>query len=148
MDSLLWERYWMYLLGRHIWIRRSLGRRSRSSILHCDAANIQNNMKESLALFDQICNSRWFQKTSMILFLNKIDLFQAKLKYSSVSHYFPDFKGIIIWICQSWLAGDDRDYLQTSRFFQKKFIRLNKSTEKEVYVHFTNATGTYPLPIE
>lgn len=50
-------------------------------------------MKESLALFDQICNSKWFQKTSMILFLNKIDLFQAKLKYSSVSHYFPDFKG-------------------------------------------------------
>jgi len=50
-------------------------------------------MKESLALFDQICNSKWFQKTSMILFLNKIDIFQAKLKYSSVSHYFPDFKG-------------------------------------------------------
>jgi len=30
----------------------------------------------------------------MILFLNKIDLFQAKLRFSSVSSYFPDYKGI------------------------------------------------------
>lgn len=30
----------------------------------------------------------------MILFLNKIDLFQAKLRFSSVSAYFPDYKGI------------------------------------------------------
>lgn len=32
-----------------------------------------NRMQESLALFDSICNSRWFVKTSIILFLNKID---------------------------------------------------------------------------
>ena len=45
-------------------------------------------------VFEQICNSKWFTKTSMILFLNKIDLFQTKLRYSSVSSYFPEFKGI------------------------------------------------------
>ena len=44
-------------------------------------------------VFEQICNSKWFTKTSMILFLNKIDLFQTKLRYSSVSSYFPEFKG-------------------------------------------------------
>jgi hypothetical protein len=44
-------------------------------------------------VFEQICNSKWFTRTSMILFLNKIDLFQKKLKYSSLSTYFPDFKG-------------------------------------------------------
>ena len=86
-------------------------------------------MKESLGIFEQICNSKWFARTSMILFLNKIDLFQAKLRYSSLTNYFPDFK------------GDEKDYLQASRFFQKKFIRRNKSQEKEVYTHFTNATG-------
>lgn len=32
-----------------------------------------NRMQESLALFDSICNSRWFVRTSIILFLNKID---------------------------------------------------------------------------
>jgi len=46
-------------------------------------------------VFEQICNSRWFTHTSMILFLNKIDLFQEKLRYSSLTAYFPDFKGIV-----------------------------------------------------
>ena len=103
-------------------------------------------MKESLALFDQICNSKWFQQTSMIVFLNKIDLFQTKLKYSSLSQYFPDFKGNRSLKGRSENPpGDDRDYNQASRFFQKKFIRLNRSAEKEVYTHFTNATGFTPF---
>jgi len=42
--------------------------------------------------------------------------------------------------------GDDKDYLATSRFFQRKFIKLNKSSEKEVYAHFTNATGLSSFP--
>ena len=83
----------------------------------------------------------------MILFLNKIDLFQAKLKFSSVSSYFPDFKGTLIQnYSVSFFLGDDKDYLATSRFFQRKFIKLNKSSEKEVYAHFTNATGLSSFP--
>ena len=30
-----------------------------------------NRMEESLSLFEQICNSKWFAETSVILFLNK-----------------------------------------------------------------------------
>ncbi|CAG8440689.1 14564_t:CDS:2 [Cetraspora pellucida] len=41
-----------------------------------------NRMQEALTLFDSICNSRWFVKTSIILFLNKIDRFQEKLPIS------------------------------------------------------------------
>ena len=36
-------------------------------------------MEEALNLFDEICNSRWFVETSMILFLNKVDLFEEKI---------------------------------------------------------------------
>ena len=36
-------------------------------------------MDEALTLFDEICNSRFFMKTSMMLFLNKNDLFMEKL---------------------------------------------------------------------
>jgi len=36
-------------------------------------------MAESVKLFDEIANSQWFSKTSIILFLNKVDLFTAKL---------------------------------------------------------------------
>merc|ERR1719443_592088 len=39
-----------------------------------------NRMDEALILFEQICNHPSFKKTSMILFLNKRDLFEAKLK--------------------------------------------------------------------
>lgn len=52
-----------------------------------------NRMQEALTLFDSICNSRWFVKTSIILFLNKIDLFKEKLPKSPMGKYFPDYTG-------------------------------------------------------
>jgi guanine nucleotide-binding protein G(i) subunit alpha len=36
-------------------------------------------MAESLVLFESVINSRWFLRTSIILFLNKIDVFKSKL---------------------------------------------------------------------
>ncbi|KAG9225536.1 hypothetical protein CCMSSC00406_0003039 [Pleurotus cornucopiae] len=39
----------------------------------------QNRMVESLVLFESVINSRWFLRTSIILFLNKIDVFKNKL---------------------------------------------------------------------
>jgi len=39
----------------------------------------QNRMHESLILFESVINSRWFLRTSIVLFLNKIDVFKAKL---------------------------------------------------------------------
>jgi guanine nucleotide-binding protein G(i) subunit alpha len=53
-----------------------------------------NRMQEALTLFDSICNSRWFTKTSIILFLNKIDRFKEKLPVSPMEHYFPDYEGM------------------------------------------------------
>jgi hypothetical protein len=52
-----------------------------------------NRMQEALTLFDSICNSRWFVKTSIILFLNKIDRFKEKLPFSPMKNYFPDYEG-------------------------------------------------------
>ncbi|GAB1201849.1 G protein alpha subunit [Aspergillus pseudonomiae] len=53
----------------------------------------QNRMMESLVLFDSVVNSRWFMRTSIILFLNKVDLFRQKLPRSPLSNYFPDYSG-------------------------------------------------------
>lgn len=50
-------------------------------------------MMESLVLFDSVVNSRWFMRTSIILFLNKVDLFKQKLARSPLSNYFPDYSG-------------------------------------------------------
>ena len=53
-----------------------------------------NRLEEALTLFDSICNSKWFVKTSVILFLNKKDLFQSKLAKSPIINSFPDYTGI------------------------------------------------------
>lgn len=88
-----------------------------------------NRMQEALTLFDSICNSKWFVKTSIILFLNKIDIFKEKLPVSPLNKYFPEFDG-----------GDNYD--KACDFFKKKFEALNQSDVKQVYTHFTCATDT------
>ncbi|KAF9342732.1 hypothetical protein BGX26_006965, partial [Mortierella sp. AD094] len=89
-----------------------------------------NQMEEAMMLFDQICNSQWFVDTSMILFLNKMDIFRFKIKYSSIKTYFPDYD------------GPDDNVVEATEFFRKRFTRLNRSEHKEVYVHQTDATDT------
>lgn len=41
-----------------------------------------NRMQEALVLFDSICNSRWFVRTSIILFLNKVRRLSLPLSLS------------------------------------------------------------------
>lgn len=52
-----------------------------------------NRMEESLELFAEICNSRWFTKTAIVLFLNKSDLFREKISHVSLQVLFPEFPG-------------------------------------------------------
>ncbi|KAF8467287.1 guanine nucleotide binding protein, alpha subunit [Kalaharituber pfeilii] len=94
-----------------------------------------NQMQEALMLFESICNSQWFLQTSIILFLNKEDLFRKKLPFSPVRKYFPDY------------TGDPKSFKQASEFFQGNFRRLNRNPTKDIYVHFTNATDTNLLKI-
>ncbi|KAF8933501.1 hypothetical protein BGZ58_006288 [Dissophora ornata] len=89
-----------------------------------------NQMEEALMLFDQICNSQWFIDTAMIMFMNKTDIFRQKIKHSSIRTYFPDFDGV------------EGNYDDATEFFRARFMRLNRSENKEVYVHYTDATDT------
>jgi hypothetical protein len=98
MDSLLRECDLNHLLRGSERIRSSATRREQSSrsirvVITCSADYIQNRMMESLVLFDSVVNSRWFMRTSIILFLNKVDLFRQKLGRSPLSNYFPDYSG-------------------------------------------------------
>lgn len=52
-----------------------------------------NRMIESMKLFDSICNSKWFVDTSIILFLNKKDLFEEKIRRSPLNSCFPEYTG-------------------------------------------------------
>ncbi|PVV02338.1 hypothetical protein BB560_003211 [Smittium megazygosporum] len=88
-----------------------------------------NRMQEALTLFDNICNSRWFAKTSIILFLNKLDLFREKIPKFPLSDYFPDYTG-----------GNNVD--AAGDYILKRFVSLNASDSKQIYTHFTCATDT------
>ena len=50
-------------------------------------------MKESLDLFATILAYPWFKKKSIILFLNKTDLFDQKIQFSNIGDYFEDYTG-------------------------------------------------------
>nr|CFW94221.1 Eka-Go1 protein [Euperipatoides kanangrensis] len=91
-----------------------------------------NRLEESLRLFSSICNNRFFIETSMILFLNKLDLFREKILYSGrhLHYYFSDYK------------GPDQNVDSAAIFVQHKFLALNRSPAKVIYPHFTTATDT------
>lgn len=96
----------------------------------------QNQMNEALMLWESIANSHWFTRSSMILFLNKMDLFREKLPRSPISKYgFTDYH------------GPTDDYKAASKYFLDKFKALSRNPEKEIYGHFTNATDTNLLKI-
>ncbi|KAF5101657.1 hypothetical protein D0Z00_000731 [Geotrichum galactomycetum] len=88
----------------------------------------QNRMAESLVLFDSIINSRWFARTSVVLFLNKIDVFTEKLAYSPLKDYFPDYTG-----------GDD--IKNAAKYILWRFNKLNRN-QVTIYPHLTQATDT------
>ncbi len=88
-----------------------------------------NRIVEALNLFEEICNSRWFRETSMILFLNKRDLFQEKCKKVSLSVSFPDYQG-------------DDSYEAGVEFLQEQFETKNRNPDKQIYTHVTCATDT------
>lgn len=53
-----------------------------------------NRLQESITLFESVANSRYFSSSSIILFLNKIDLFRAKLESGTkLVDYCPDYEG-------------------------------------------------------
>ncbi|CCH44760.1 Guanine nucleotide-binding protein G(i) subunit alpha [Wickerhamomyces ciferrii] len=91
-----------------------------------------NRMHEAIMLFDSLCNSKWFINTPFILFLNKIDLFENKIKRSPIKKYFPDYQGKL---------GDSNAGV---KYFEDIFLRLNR-TNKPIYVHRTCATDSQSM---
>ena len=81
-------------------------------------------------LFDLIVNNELFQKTETILFLNKKDIFENKVKKTPLAVCFPDYAG-------------QNSFDEASTFIYRKFEELHKSPKtKQVYTHFTCATDT------
>ncbi|RHZ82675.1 hypothetical protein Glove_106g5 [Diversispora epigaea] len=93
-----------------------------------------NRMTDSIQLFDTICNNPLMINTSVILFLNKIDILQNKLTFTQVKDYFPDYKG-------------NNKFSSVTKFFQQQFLDCFESEDKHTYVHFTHATDTKQMRV-
>ena len=121
---------------------------------------MKNAMHESIELFGEICNSKWFRRTAMILFLNKHDLFLAELMDEvSLSVCFSrDNKEWLQQGSRFWAGPDYRRNTQKpdedAKFFDfcvcesEEFIKAcywdvqksSKDGSKKMYTHITTAT--------
>ncbi|KAJ6535624.1 hypothetical protein B0H19DRAFT_963366 [Mycena capillaripes] len=55
--------------------------------------NAVNRLKETLTLFDTVCNSRWFENTITILLATDNDVFARKLRLVPLSDSFSHYTG-------------------------------------------------------
>ncbi|CAF0734642.1 unnamed protein product [Rotaria sordida] len=89
----------------------------------------QNLMEESLGLFRVILKSDYFCNASIILFLNKTDLFPERLAGKPIRYVYPEFDGA------------DNDVQAAREFIKNKYLSLvpksERYTEKNIYPHFT-----------
>jgi GTPase SAR1 family protein len=99
-----------------------------------------NRMEEAVGLFQEICNNRFFQNSSMILFLNKRDLFEEKILRVGIKDQaaFGDF---------SVDLGDPDYYNVGVNYFLTKFLAANENEDRIVYHHVTCATDSQNVQV-
>jgi guanine nucleotide-binding protein G(i) subunit alpha len=93
-----------------------------------------NRMHDSLALFDQICNSHFFKDSIILLLLNKDDIFRERIRNKDLSVCFPDYTG-------------GKDYDKAGDFIKRKFLAVNKNPKKQIYSNMTTATDTASIKV-
>lgn len=86
-------------------------------------------MKESLILFDEICNSKYFTNTQIILIFNKDDLFKSKIKKVDLKVFDPKYEG-------------GCDYDRAIAHIKKEFLDKRQDLDKKIVTYVTCATDT------
>jgi GTPase SAR1 family protein len=100
-----------------------------------------NRMTEAVQLFADICNNKYFLKSSLILFMNKRDLFEEKIKTTDIKSQpdFNDFTGVM---------GSPDYYDQGLKYFTKLFTDVNENPDgRIIYTHAVCATDTSNVQI-
>ena len=92
-----------------------------------------NRMTEAVSLFGELCNNKVFQSSSMILFLNKKDLYEEKIKDVHIGDQpaFATFDGKV---------GDADYYDKGIQYFLEMFLAQNTNEQRQIYSHATCAT--------
>jgi len=88
-----------------------------------------NRMHEALKLFKDICNSKWFAETAIILFLNKQDIFEQKISKVPLTVCFKDYTG-------------PNTAAAAGQYIEDQFLAQNENPRKLIYPKRTCATDT------
>ena len=78
----------------------------------------KNRLHESLALFEGVITLPWFKQASVILFLNKKDLFEDKIKEVFISEYHPSYLGDNKDLTKDQVPNEDGNSEQGMKFIQ------------------------------
>lgn len=108
----------------------------------------ENRMEESLSLFKTIISYHWFSNSSIVLFLNKKDLLEEKIKTSPIEDYLPDFleykgyktrdfRAAMDFI--TYLYKEEKKAVESSKEYQQYSV---EGYERNLYIHETMATDT------
>jgi len=90
----------------------------------------KNRMTDSLALFEELANSKWCETTSIIILFTKLDIFKQKIqKYNNLHEFFPDY-----------ISGDDVE--RAAQFICSKYIILDRVKGRQILPFFVNALDT------
>ena len=91
----------------------------------------KNAMIESIRLFENIINNKYFYHIPIILMLNKKDLLLNRIQFDDEMKLFlqcfPQFNQLIC-------------YKECIDYIQNEFCKQNKNPERHIYTHFTCAT--------
>jgi len=95
-----------------------------------------NAMHESIRLFQVVIANRYFRSTSMILFLNKMDLFEVKIRTKPLKDCFPGYDGPN--------DGSEEDKECALKFITDVFTTVGAEVSKnrQIYSHVTCATDS------
>ena len=94
--------------------------------------NSTNRMVESINLFEDIVNNQVFKLKPIIIFFNKKDIFEEKIKIKGIKPFFPTY------------TGPPHSSEDSSKFLIKEYTSKSQTPEKdrEMYPHLTTATDT------
>eukprot|EP01121_Diplochlamys_sp_Union-15-3_P019335 TRINITY_DN726_c0_g1_i2.p1 TRINITY_DN726_c0_g1~~TRINITY_DN726_c0_g1_i2.p1 ORF type:complete len:350 (-),score=51.17 TRINITY_DN726_c0_g1_i2:92-1141(-) len=93
-------------------------------------------MEESLKVFSSIVHSNTFQKTCILLFLNKRDVFAEKMKKGDLNKFYPEYTG-------------GPSYENGVAFIKEKYLSLmpNPTVRANTVVHETCAIDTKQISV-
>ncbi|KAH7922781.1 guanine nucleotide-binding protein alpha-4 subunit [Leucogyrophana mollusca] len=94
-----------------------------------------NRLDDSMQLWKNLVSNKLLANVSIVLFLNKIDLLQAKLKSGvRLNQYMPQY------------GSRSNDYASVSEYFYNKFGAIHQEytarADREFKIHLTSVTDT------